>query len=144
MNRQTQIQTLAKRYPRVIRWDEADQVFIGSLPDLDGDCTHGSSVEEVVRNLDECAEIYVEDCLNDGTPLPEIRSQIVIPSPFRNRGSQHNIAKLREERGISQQAFAQLLGVSLSTLTKWENGTRTPSGAAAKLLDIISTHPSLI
>lgn len=138
------IQSLAKRYPRIIRWDETDNVFIGSLPDLDGDCTHGSTVEEVARNLDECAEIFVEDCLNDNTPLPEPRTIIITPTTFRNRDNNHNIAKLREERGISQQSFAKLLGVSLSTLTKWENGTRNPSGAAAKLLEIIKKHPDLI
>ena len=74
------IQTLARRYPRFIRWSDEDKCFIGSLPDLDGDCTHGGTSDEVARNLDECAEIYVADCLDDGTPLPEPNSFIVSPS----------------------------------------------------------------
>ena len=37
------IQTLARRYPRYIRWSDEDKCYIGSLPDLDGDCTHGDT-----------------------------------------------------------------------------------------------------
>ncbi len=74
------IQAIARQYPRIIRWSNEDNCYIGSLPDLDGDCTHGDTPDEVAQNLDECAEIYVADCLDDGTPLPEPSSFIVSPS----------------------------------------------------------------
>ena len=41
-----------------------------------------------------------------------------------------SIAGIREEIGLSQQQFARLLGVSVRTLQEWEQGRRTPSGAA--------------
>lgn len=139
-----EIKRLAKRYPRVIRWDEQDQIYIGSLPDLDGDCTHGKTVEEVALNLDECAELAVETSLEYGLPLPEPRSKVVVPSPFKEWDNTSEVARLRKQHGVSQKDFANMLGVSFSTLAKWESGERKPSGASAKLLDIIRRHPELV
>ncbi len=138
------IQTLARRYPRFIRWSDEDNCYIGSLPDLDGDCTHGDTPDEVARNLDECAEIYVADCLDDGTPLPEPNSFIVSPSRFRQQGAAGRVQALRKSRGMSQKDFAAFLGVSASSLIKWENGVRKPCGAAARLLEICAAHPELV
>lgn len=138
------IKAFAKKYPRFIRWSEEDACFIGSLPDLDGDCTHGDTPEEVAANLDVCAEIYVADCLDDGTPLPEPCSFVVAPSPYRASNADNAIQVLRYKYSLSQKDFAELLGVSLSTLIKWENGIRRPSGAAARLLQIAGRHPEVL
>ena len=46
--------------------------------------------------------------------------------------------------GISQSAFAQLLGVSVRTLQEWEQGRREPSGAAKTLLRIAMRSPEAI
>ena len=43
--------------------------------------------------------------------------------------------------GLSQTKFAQLIGVSVRTLHKWEQHTSSPSGAAKALLKIAATHP---
>lgn len=138
------IKEIAKRYQRLIRWSAEDACFIGSLPDLDGDCTHGDTPEEVAANLDECAEIYVADCLDDDTPLPEPSAFVVAPSHYRTPKSGHTIGALRAKYGLSQKDFAALLGVGLSTLIKWENGIRRPSGAAARLLQIAEKHPEAV
>ena len=45
---------------------------------------------------------------------------------------------------FTPERIKALLGISLSTLTKWENNLRRPSGAAAKLLDILKKHPERI
>lgn len=138
------IKMIAERYPRFIRWSDEDSCFIGSLPDLDGECTHGDSPEEVAANLAECAEIYVADCLDDGSPLPEPSAFVVAPSHYRAPKAGNAIAALRSRYGLSQKDFAALLGVGLSTLTKWENGLRCPSGAAARLLQIAEKHPEVV
>lgn len=39
-------------------------------------------------------------------------------------------AEARAKIGVSQSAFAELLGVSLRTLQDWEQGRRRPAGAA--------------
>ena len=69
MNQKEEIKRLARPYARLIRWSDEDECFVGSLPELDGDCTHGSTVEEVARNLDECVGI-VCGRLSDGWNSP--------------------------------------------------------------------------
>jgi putative transcriptional regulator len=46
--------------------------------------------------------------------------------------------------GLSQTAFAELLGVSVRTLQEWEQGRRQPSGAAKTLLRIAMQSPEAI
>ena len=50
----------------------------------------------------------------------------------------------RLKLGVSQSAFAQLLGVSVRTLQEWEQGRREPSGAARTLLKIALKSPQAI
>jgi putative transcriptional regulator len=52
-----------------------------------------------------------------------------------------SVAKVRETTGLSQPAFAALLGVSVRTLQEWEQGRRAPSGAARTLLLIAAKNP---
>jgi len=51
------------------------------------------------------------------------------------------VAEIREKTGLSQSRFATLLGVSVRTLQDWEQGRRTPSGAARTLLLIAQKNP---
>ncbi len=53
-------------------------------------------------------------------------------------------AEARMKVGVSQTAFAQLLGVSVRTLQEWEQGRREPSGAAKTLLRIAMRSPEAI
>lgn len=50
----------------------------------------------------------------------------------------------RMKVGVSQSAFAQLLGVSVRTLQESEQGRREPSGAAKTLLRIAMRSPEAI
>ena len=52
-----------------------------------------------------------------------------------------NVNSIREKMGLSQSAFAGLLGVSVRTLQEWEQGRRTPKGPAQALLRIANRHP---
>ncbi len=55
-----------------------------------------------------------------------------------------DIAKMREKTGLSQARFAELLDVSLRTLPDWEQGRRSPSGAARTLLMIAAKNPAVL
>ncbi|OPA94115.1 transcriptional regulator [Pseudomonas fluorescens] len=52
-------------------------------------------------------------------------------------------AEARSRTGLSQPKFAELLGVSVRTLQEWEQGRRSPSGAARSLLHIAATRPDV-
>ena len=52
-----------------------------------------------------------------------------------------SVSSIREQTGLSQAKFAQLLGVSVRTLQEWEQGRRAPSGAARTLQLIASRNP---
>jgi len=53
-------------------------------------------------------------------------------------------AQARAQVGLSQQAFAELLGVSARTLQDWEQGRREPNGAAKTLLRVAVAHPEVL
>ena len=53
-------------------------------------------------------------------------------------------AEARARVGLSQQAFAILLGVSPRTLQDWEQGRREPTGAARTLLRVAVEHPEVL
>jgi putative transcriptional regulator len=55
-----------------------------------------------------------------------------------------SIAATREKLGLSQTRFARLLGISVRTLHHWEQGNRTPSGAAQVLLRVAARHPEAV
>ena len=55
-----------------------------------------------------------------------------------------SVAQIREQTGLSQARFAELLGVSLRTLQEWEQGRRSPSGAARTLLLIAARDPKIL
>ena len=52
-----------------------------------------------------------------------------------------SVSSIREKTGLSQAVFARLLGVSVRTLQEWEQGRRSPSGAARTLLQIAAKNP---
>lgn len=54
------------------------------------------------------------------------------------------VVEARNKVGLSQAAFAELLGVSPRTLQDWEQGRRTPTGAAQTLLRVAVQHPEAL
>jgi putative transcriptional regulator len=60
-------------------------------------------------------------------PPPEVRAD--------------ELARLRTENGMSQAVFAQVLNVSTKTVQSWEQGTRTPSHAALRLIQVFRHEP---
>ena len=55
-----------------------------------------------------------------------------------------DVQAIRQQYGLSQVKFAQLLGISVSTLRNWEQGRRHPEGPARVLLQVAAKHPEAI
>ena len=68
------------------------------------------------------------------TGKPARKSRVKVPS----------VVSARNARGLSQAQFAELLGISVRTLQKWEQGEREPSGAAKSLIRIAQRHPEVL
>ena len=58
--------------------------------------------------------------------------------------SKSEVAKVRDSLNLTQEAFASLLGIGLSTLRSWEQRKREPSGAARMLIAIALRHPEVL
>jgi putative transcriptional regulator len=51
--------------------------------------------------------------------------------------SAEEIRSVREQAGVSQAVFARSLNLTVSYISQLERGEKRPSGAAAKLLDVV-------
>ena len=86
---------------------------------------------------------------NDGLTEFEVDLLESIRQARRGEGRVTKVAvsaatEARIKVGLSQAAFAKLLGVSVRTLQEWEQGRREPSGAARTLLRIALRTPKAI
>ena len=55
-----------------------------------------------------------------------------------------DVAKIRQETGLSQAEFARSIGVAKGTLLNWEHGRRQPTGPAQVLLALIAKDPNVV
>jgi predicted RNase H-like HicB family nuclease len=49
---------------------EADGGYVATVPALPGCVSQGDTRDEVTRNIREAADLYIEDCLAAGDPIP--------------------------------------------------------------------------
>ncbi len=56
----------------------------------------------------------------------------------------NEVARARQRTGLSQTEFAEALQISKRTLQEWEQGRRSPSGAAKALIRIANKHPEVV
>jgi DNA-binding transcriptional regulator YiaG len=58
--------------------------------------------------------------------------------------SMPEVTKARHTLGLTQEAFAEMLGIGINTLRSWEQNKRQPSGAARTLIHIALKHPEVL
>ena len=56
----------------------------------------------------------------------------------------NEVLAARQGTGLSQAEFAEALQISKRTLQEWEQGRRSPSGAAQALIRIAVRHPEIV
>ncbi|MDP4625230.1 MAG: type II toxin-antitoxin system HicB family antitoxin [Akkermansiaceae bacterium] len=62
-------------YLKWVRWSDDDACFIGSIPDICGDCCHGETEIDVFQQLLDIEKEWIETFRVEGKPLPEPRTR---------------------------------------------------------------------
>ena len=93
--------------------------------------------ERALRKRDSARDIGAE-------LLASVREMKAAKTGHIHRVRVSAISETRARTGLSQQEFAEVLGVSRRTLQEWEQGRRQPSGAARSLLAIASRRPEVL
>ena len=88
--------------------------------------------------MDEIAELTEKDFKHS---IPFKTRRRLIAGKF---DSGTDISTLRKFIGLTQDKFAEAVGISVHTLRNWEQGRRKPDGAAISLLRIAARHPKVI
>ena len=100
-------------------------------------------VREVRPPLYNILQTGLEETISWAQGDTELRvTTLAIPDPPPPYDATR-VAALRQRLRLSQTGFAQLLNVSPKTVQSWEQGARTPSHAAARLLQLIE-NPKLL
>jgi antitoxin HicB len=54
----------------VILEQEPDGGYVATIPALPGCVSQGDTRDEAIENIREAADLYIEDCLASGDPVP--------------------------------------------------------------------------
>jgi putative transcriptional regulator len=95
------------------------------------------AADDIMHSLRELTK-----AIQDGVPLNERFTVRTVSIPEPGKYSPAIVKKLRDQLGMSQAVFAELLGVSRIWVQGWERGVRHPSPLARRLLDTISADPA--
>ena len=53
---------------------------------------------------------------------------------MRNISSPHEVKQMREDNALTQEEFAEKVGVSHTTVSRWERGIQSPHAAIMKAM----------
>jgi predicted RNase H-like HicB family nuclease len=57
-------------YSMIIQWDDRDNIFVVTVPELPGCMTHGKTYEEAVQQGKDAIESWLMVSRELGTPIP--------------------------------------------------------------------------
>ncbi len=57
--------------------------------------------------------------------------------------SNKQVKKIRNDAGMTQNVFANYMGVSVKTVEAWERGTNHPVGSACRLINMLENQKDL-
>lgn len=85
----------------------------------------------------------IDDARVDTTGEAEIARQAATDDAEAVQDAAQFARQVRQRMGLSQAEFAQRIDVSLETIRNWEQGKRSPTGAAKALLRLLDHAPQL-
>lgn len=111
---------LSLPYTIILRWDGDDEFFVARVDELPGCSAHGATEAEAVSNLRDNMQVWIEDCLVAGDPIPEPAQETELPSGKwlqRVPRSLHSkLIRLAKKEGVSlnqlvSSALAEVVGM---------------------------------
>lgn len=88
----------------------------------------------IMESVHETAKgLYAGGAINKSTMS---KYDLMCLKPVESYDAQ-KIKSLRQRLELSQALLSSILNVSLSTVRQWEQGVKSPSGAAQKLISIL-------
>jgi predicted RNase H-like HicB family nuclease len=66
------------KYEIIIYWSDEDKVFIAEVPELKGCSAHGETQSEVVKNINEAMELWIETAKEFGDKIPEPKGKLAL------------------------------------------------------------------
>lgn len=59
------------KYSVLIQYDDIDQIYIASIPELQGCMAHGKTQEEAFKEVNIVRDMWIQTALEEGLPIPE-------------------------------------------------------------------------
>ncbi|MCL2286669.1 MAG: type II toxin-antitoxin system HicB family antitoxin [Firmicutes bacterium] len=59
------------QYSVVIQYDAVDEIYVASIPELQGCMAHGETREEAMQEILIAMKLQIEVMLDKGIPIPE-------------------------------------------------------------------------
>lgn len=60
-------------YSMTLEWDPEDQIYVVTVPELEGCRTHGATQEDALRRGHEAIESWLDAARAEGAPIPPPR-----------------------------------------------------------------------
>jgi len=130
------------RYSYRVWWSDPDDSFMADVVELQGVLAFGVTAEVALRNARDVASMWLDEAAATGVPLPPAQGHAAwvardLVGLTAEPVTGEDIRVIRRNLGLTQQAFAELLGVALNTVQAWEQGINAPSGAGQHLVRLI-------
>lgn len=142
--------TEARRYAYEIWWSNQDDAWLGRVVEMPNVMSHGDTPEHALSMTVDAQALTLAAMRhwNRGAPSPMAKDPVVTIRDLSfdqpPAMSADDVRAVRERLGYSQAVFARALGVDPGTVRSWEQGTRTISGAARRLIQIVDRQPQLL
>ena len=78
---------------------------------------------------------------SDATTEAELAAQQASDDASAMQDTAKYTRRVRQRLGLTQQELSQRIDVSLETIRNWEQGKRSPTGAAKALLRVLNRAP---
>ena len=59
------------KYSVLIQYDNIDDIYVASIPELQGCMAHGRTQEEAFREVNIVRDMWIETAKEEGVPIPE-------------------------------------------------------------------------